>query len=241
MRSTSTYLTGVGVATLLVLSRPADAALIISINFTGYDANMQAVVNQAVTDLTSLLTVNGADRTIKISFLIDNNLGDLGLTSGWSWTGPGIAAQVTSSTVTIDGDAHNWTLGAPMAGIDDALDTVRHELLHAVGFTALGANFAGHVITVAGDRFFDTDHDSMLNAGDFDLIDDAGAGTHAPAGSGDLMQPSTPQGTRNDITMLHAQVLAHTYAWRVIPAPSALVVLLAGVVTVRRRRRRAAA
>jgi PEP-CTERM motif len=97
------------------------------------------------------------------------------------------------------------------------------------------------VITVDGNRFYDLNHNELLDAGDFDLIDDPEEGTHAPADSGDLMQPSNPQGQRNHPTLDHAQVLGDAYGYEVVPEPSTMLLVatgIAGMLRCRSRRHR---
>jgi hypothetical protein len=214
------------------------AALIINVNTDGSFTPAQlAVINQARMDWLALLTFNGGDHTIRMNFSTNNTMADLGVTSGWMTDANG---RVTSVNVAINTNAHNWTLGAPAPNMDDALDTVRHEMCHALGWTVGLANFNANVLTISGNRFYDLNRDGMFTAADdFDLIDDPAQGTHAPAGSGDLMQPSTPQGTRNAPTMRHAQVLAHAFGFRVVPAPAALGAFCAGLLLLGRRRRAA--
>jgi hypothetical protein len=221
---------------LAMLTPLANAALIINVNNDGsFTAAQLAVVEQARQDWLALLTFNGADHTIRINLTTDNSLTELGSTSDWTVDGNG---RVTDVDVAINTAAHNWTLGPPAANADDALDTLRHEFCHALGWTVLVPNFNANVLTISGNRFYDLTRDGTFDPGDFDLIDDPNMGTHAPAGSGDLMQPTTPQGDRNAPTLHHAQVLAHAYGFRVVPAPSAAFVL--GALFLGKRRRRAA-
>jgi hypothetical protein len=226
------------VALASTLATPAAyAALIISINTDGSFTPAQiAVINQARDDWLALLTFNGGDHTIRINLSTNNTLTDDAVTNGWVFNAAG---RVTAANVAINTAAHNWTLGAPAAGTEDALDTLRHEFCHALGWSVACPNFAANVVTVAGNRFYDLNRNGTFEAaGDFDLIDDPAQGTHAPANSGDLMQPDTPQGVRNAPTVRHAQVLAHAYGFRLVPGPSAIL-LFAGLV-IRSRRRRSA-
>lgn len=209
--------------TLALVPGSAFALLTINPIYNTFDAAKRAVIDDAIQEW-AVLFCNPANFSIDIEFVTNNTMADLGLTSGWDFNAQG---RPTSPTVAIRTDAHNWTLGAPAAGMDDALDTLKHEIGHALGFTVFGANFAANTLTVAGNRFYDLNHNGIFDGTDFDLIDDANLGTHAPAGSGNLMQPETPQGVRNHPNAKHADVLRDAYGY--VPEPSSAILLAAGL------------
>lgn len=216
-------------------SAPAGAALFINLNgLDNFTQPQKDVINQAKADWLALLTFNGGDHTIRINLSVNNMLGELANTNGWVTDMNG---RVTSVNIVVNVTANNWTLGAPAAMMDDALDTMRHEFCHAIGWTVNCASFNANVTTVMGNRFYDRDGSGTFNTGDFDLIDARTSGTHAPAGSGDLMAPTTPQGVRNAPTVAHAQVLAHAFGFRLVPGPSTLAALGLVMFAGRRRRR----
>lgn len=186
-------------------------AITVNPTFTGFDANQQDVLNAAITRWTTMI---GAG-TNNINFIADNTIGPLAETSGFGTNAQG---QPSSATIRIRENAHNWTTGAPIAnGNDDALDTVMHEVGHAIGWSVLYNNFASNVQTVSGNRFYDLNGNGTFNgAADFNLIDAAASGTHASANSGDLMQPTTPAGQRHYPTLQHAGVLTDAFDYGVM-------------------------
>lgn len=214
----------VGVALLMAAMIPGTAAaLTVTANFTGFTNAQKDVINAAIAQWKARLD----GHAITINFSVDNTMSELGSTGGWVTDASG---RPTSVNVKIKASAHNWTTGAPVAGQDDAMDSVMHEIGHGIGFTVLLAKFSANVKTVAGNRFYDLNHNGTFEAADdFDLIDDATQGTHAPAGSGDLLQPSTPQGQRHFPTDRHAKVLSDAYGYTVVPEPSSVLLLAGGV------------
>jgi hypothetical protein len=223
---------------LVTPAAPAHAHLMINVNpDSSFNTLQGAVIFRAKTDWLSLLTFNGpGDHTIRINITTDNSLTQLATTTNWETDPDG---RVISVDVAIKTAAHNWTQGPPAEDMHDALNTLRHEFAHAIGFSTNLPLFNANVLTIGGNRFYDLMRNGMYDAGgDFDLIDDANMGTHAPANSGDLMQPDTPMGTRLAPTMQHAAVLAHAYGYRVIPAPPTAALIVFASLLVRGRRRR---
>jgi len=231
---TSTGLLAAALVAVVIGSPAVTEALDIVPNYATFNAADRSIIDEAIREWEVLLPCTDG-HAITVTFVCDNNLGDLGETSNWVTDAQG---RPTSATVTIDNDAHNWTLGPPAAGRDDALDTLKHEVGHAIGFTVILDNFANHVRTVSGNRFFDMNGNGAFDNDDFDLTDDPADGTHAPADSGDLMQPTTPKGQRHHPTLDHARVLGRAFGYTVIPEPATLCLLGLGALAALRRRRR---
>lgn len=213
---------------LIFLSGLANALLIKTAYSSDFSDNEKACIADAVKEWADLLPCSDGFQTT-ITFACDNSLTALGLTSNWALTN----GRPTSAQVTIKNNAHNWTLGNPISGMDDALDTLKHEVGHALGFTVLIPAFANHVITVAGNRFYDVGGDEVFNNSDMDLVDDPSDGTHTPTG---LMAPSTPAGIRNHPTSELAYILHDAYGY-CIPEPMTLSLLALGGLLLRRRRK----
>lgn len=201
-----------GVVALLLSGTMAETATAINLTPTlsGFTSAQEDVINAAIEQWQGLF--NGHD--ITVNFSVDNSLDVLASTGGWV---PDAQGRPTSANIAVRENIHNWTTGAPMAGIDDALDTVMHELGHAIGWTVNLPNFNANVRTVGENRFYDLNSDGVFSAAaDFDLIDDPEEGTHAPSGSGDLMQPETPAGQRNYPNFRHAAVLVDAFDYDII-------------------------
>ena len=179
---------------------------------TGFSATQQQVIQRAAQQWE--LLVGGTDQ-IALNITADNTIAPLASTSGWAL---GANGRPTAVNISIRENAHSWTLGAPVAGIDDALDTMTHEIGHAIGFAA-GAfpNFQANVQTTAGgQRYYDVDRNGSFAAAIDFALGPVGAGTHTPVSSGDLMAPSTPAGNRNTPNLRHAAVLTDALAYDVI-------------------------
>ena len=212
---------GIGTALILGASpMPAEALVIMAMYDAGFNAADKLVIDDAIAEWEARFS--RSNHKITVNFVIDNNLGDLGLTHGWNPDANGIP---TNPTVTIDYNDHNWTLGAPAAGMNDALDTLKHEVGHAIGWTVLLPRFNANVLTIMGNRFYDLNMNGAFDPGDFDLDD--GGGTHAVPGSGDLMAPTTPLGQRHHPTHLHALVLQKAFGY--VPEPATLLLMLGGL------------
>lgn len=246
MRTLRSSMTRRAVLTLPVLIFGLFSAVAHAITVTpdfdaAFTAGDRAIIDDAIAEWTCLFACG---HSLTIRFAIDNTLVQseqtLAKTGGWAFSP--VTGRPTNPIVIIDYDDHNWTLGDPVAGAHDALDTLKHEVAHALGFTAESANFRFFITTVGGNRFFDYNSSGTFDDNDFDLIDDPNAGTHAPANSGDLMQPDTPRGQRNHPTRHHAEVLARAFGYTVaVPEPSTLGLTSIGFVglvgyAVRRRR-----
>lgn len=185
--------------------------LVINSSFTGFTPDQEAITRQAA--LEWQLLVGGTDQ-INLNFSVDNTISALAQTV----VTPGANGRPASASIVVRENAHSWTSGAPVAGpLDDALDTMAHEIGHALGFSA-GAlpNFAANVQTSGGQRYYDVDRNGSFSATIDFALGPVAAGTHAPANSGDLMQPSTPSGTRNTPTLRHAAVLTDAFDYGVV-------------------------
>jgi len=116
----------------------------------------------------------------------------------------------------------------------DALTIFRHELGHAVGFSAAYADFAAKLTDGPGsDRTYNGDGFTVELTG-------ASQGTHV-LDSADLMSPTLGTGVRQDVSSdPDLRVLSDAYGY-VTPEPATLALMAVGVVAglVARRRRAA--
>lgn len=189
-------------------------AINITPTFTGFDANQQLVIEDAIIYWTTM--VGGHD--ISIDFISDGSVG-LATTNNWTTNADGspVSADIRVNTGT---GAYNWTTGAPASGQIDAMSGMMHEVNHAVGWTTGLADFGTNVTTVGGNRFYDLNHNGTFEGGvDFSLNNpalDGSSGTHAPIGSGDLMQPYALQSVRLFPTYQHAGVLTDAFGYDVM-------------------------
>lgn len=202
---------GMGSVVAVVAALPLPAwSIDFVLNMTGLTADQESVVRRAAQQWQLLV---GGREQVTLNISVDNTLGPLAVTNTWGLTAGGLPS---SANIVIRENAHSWTLGSPVAGaLDDALDTMTHEIGHAIGF-ARGAfpRLAAQINTTAGgQRYYDVDRNGSFSAAaDFALgpVDD---GTHAPAGSGDLMAPSTPAGQRHTPNLRHAAVLTDAFGF----------------------------
>lgn len=200
----------VGVAVLM--PHAASWSIDIVTNTTGFTATQQAVIEQAARQWEVLI---GGNDQLTLNFSVNNSISALAETTAGTQQANG---RPSSANIVVRESAYNWTTGAPAGGT--AIDAVRgmaHEIGHALGFAATALpNFAAHVVTTGGQRYYDVDHSGTFSAAvDFALGPPAD-GTHAPDASGDLMQPVAPQGLRYVPTLRHAAVLTDAFGYGVI-------------------------
>lgn len=196
---------------LLVVCAIGSAARAITIRptFDGFDATEQDVIQAAVNRWVTM--VGGHE--IDIAFTANTDV-YLATTSDWTTDSRG---RPVSAAINVNTTGYNWTTGEPAQDAYDAMRGMMHEIAHAIGWTVALDSFAANVARVDGNRFYDLDHDGIYNAGtDFDLIDASWQGTHAPDGSGDLMQPYAPLDVRLYPTYQHAGVLTDAFGYSVL-------------------------
>lgn len=211
--------------TLVVLvamffSSQSVALLVIPDYGSTFSSTEKSVILEAIKEWADLLPCKDGFKTT-ISFYCDNDLGSLGETSNWVI---GEDGYPTSSKITVDNDALNWTTGEPATGKYDAAYVLKHEIAHALGWTVGIPAFNDNVKIVEGNRFYDMNNDGVYNDNDFDLNDDATQGTHSAA-TGDLMYYLAALGERRHPTRHHAEVLADAYGY-CVPEPASILMLL---------------
>ncbi len=185
------------------------APITINPTFSGFDATQEDVIQAAI---NRWITMVGGHE-IDIGFTATSDV-LLASTSDWVADNQGRPA---SAAISVNAAEYDWTTGDPAEGQIDAMRGMMHEIAHAVGWTVALDSFASNVARAGANRFYDLDHDGAYNAGtDFDLTDSAWEGTHAPDGSGDLMQPYAPVGARLYPTYQHAGVLTDAFDYSVV-------------------------
>jgi hypothetical protein len=184
-------------------------AITIRPTYDGFDAAQEDVIQAAINRWVTMV----GGHTVDISFAATSDVW-LATTSDWTTDRRG---RPTNAAIHVNPAEYTWTMGDPADGRYDAMRGMMHEIAHAIGWTVALDNFAAHVTRVAGDRFYDLDHDGAYRADtDFDLVDASWEGTHAPDGSGDLMQPYAPAGVRLYPTYQHAGVLTDAFGYSVM-------------------------
>ncbi|HPC95334.1 MAG TPA: nidogen-like domain-containing protein [Sedimentisphaerales bacterium] len=196
---------------VLAVCAAATAVRAITINatFDGFDATQQDVVQAAINRWVTMV----GGHAIDILFTTSTDV-LLATTSGWVTDEMG---RPVRATIHVNTSEYNWTTRDPAGGQIDAMRGMMHEIAHAIGWTVALDRYAANVISVGGNRFYDLDHDGAFRADtDFDLIDVSWQGTHAPEGSGDLMQPYAPRGVRLYPSYQHAGVLTDAFDYSVM-------------------------
>lgn len=184
-------------------------AITIHPRYDGFDAAQEDVIQAAINRWVTMV----GGHAIDIAFTATSDVW-LATTSDWTTDDRG---RPTSAAINVKPAEYSWTTGEPADGQYDAMRGMMHEIAHAIGWTVALENFAAHVTRTGGNRFYDLDHDGLYRADtDFDLVDASWQGTHAPDGSGDLMQPYAPAGVRLYPTYRHAGVLTDAFGYSVV-------------------------
>ncbi len=201
---------GVSIGLLLVCATGSiSRAITIRPTYDGFDAAQEDVIQAAINRWVTMVGGHAVD----IAFTATSDVW-LATTSDWATDDRG---RPTNAAIRANPAEYHWTLGDPADGQYDAMRGMMHEIGHAIGWTVALDDFATQVTRVEGDRFYDLDHDGVYSADtDFDLVDASWEGTHAPDGSGDLMQPYAPIGVRLYPTYQHAGVLTDAFGYSVI-------------------------
>jgi len=159
--------------------------------------------------------------------------GDGGVTAIDPW-GSSTYLTITLNSVYVD----QMFFGGPADTVPgnkyDALTIFRHELCHAVGFSAAYTDFAAKLSGT------DPNADRTYTGSDFTvLITGANFGTHIPAAAADLMNAGLAAGVRKDISDApNLKILMDAYGYTT-PEPATLALAavgLAGALAARRRR-----
>ena len=198
-------------ALAIALLPVAASAVIINSSFTGFTADQESIIRQAGQQWS--LVVGGRDQ-ININYTVDNSLSALAETGGWATAANG---RPISADIAVRESGLNWTAGLPAAGQTDAMYAISHEIGHAAGFAA-GAlpNFQANVLTTGAQRYYDVDRSGTFSASVDFALGPVANGTHTPAGSGDLMQPTAVLSARPTPNLRHAAVLTDAFGYDVI-------------------------
>ena len=194
-----------------------------------WTTNEEAVVDAAVAEWTSLLTVT---QTLRVTF----SLSDLGgsILGETAVTGASSGLPIAASTTITDDMSlpTSWNLTSPVAGQYDVLTVVDHELGHALGI-AYQANldYFSDVSIVSGNAYvWGYRLYGATNAGDLSHV----------ANPIDLMYPYISAGVRTSPSYEDMSILSLTYGYAVKPValPPAAILFVPGLAVLLAARRR---
>jgi hypothetical protein len=204
----------------------------------------QTVVQQAITDWTSSLRLDGTNKqNITIVFAF-SNAGNAQGDYLAEWVGslvdPANAQTPYSGgvlhTIYVNADFQSqdsWSLATPVpgAGLYDMLTVIRHELGHALGFAP------GYYTLNGVDRWLSHVSNGVFDPGGLNVPMDA---TYAHVNIiGDLMYPVLERDTREDITQTDLAMLSLAYGFSAAPEPGTLGMLAVAAAGLTWRRRQA--
>lgn len=248
----------------LLIASTAAPALTIDAAFTNtagqtWTADRQSIVYQAISEWENIIL---DDQLVSIEFDFtnagteDTYLGQWSLSYSY-YNGDDLRPWSTGMDHTIhlnadlmDETAGNYLWFDPTPASDDdqpfeawdALTVLRHELAHALGFTAgtyVDNKGTTEEVTlwdrhIDASNIFDPDGLGVSMYGtDWGHVADSGATTD------DLMTPSLTNGERRPISATNVAMMATAYNYDVVPEPATLGVLaVGGVALIARRRRR---
>jgi hypothetical protein len=193
-------------------------------------SNEEEVIRNGTKSWTNQFANGG--HHVQVKFEVDNRLfEDRGLLASTHDFQFDMEGRPTSVTITVDRDSLVWVpVGPPNPGGFDALDTVGHEIGHALGFTTESDTFNDSLgFKGIGDRYLDLNNNGVFDGrGDLDLLDVGGHGTHEGpfVSSGGVFGAESGFGERALPSQRDAAVLDTIYGYGLrIPEPPTIWLL----------------